>query len=169
MDELFPTFFAFVSGFIEPLESRDSNIVRAAFCDCLAEIGDVVHQIFWASLIEILINFLQVLTKLPNEKRNLVISYLLRQCKDPDHRVVASAFRGIGMVVILKACQSDSLFLVKFILKNSFCSTVATNPDLLGRLCRYNNWGISFRQVWRSQKHSSEWNLVFNAKKCLPI
>ena len=85
-------------GFLSLLESRDSAIVRAAFCDCLSEIGD------------------DVIARIPTEKRNLCVTYLLRQCRDDDHRVVASAFRGIGVIVTLPACQSDSAFLVRILL-----------------------------------------------------
>ena len=84
-------------GFFNLLEMRDSGIVRAAFCDCLSEIGD------------------DVIGRIPTEKRNLCVTYLLRQCRDDDHRVIASAFRGIGMIVTLPACQSDNAFLVCFL------------------------------------------------------
>jgi hypothetical protein len=57
--------------------------------------------------------FYKINARLPTEKRNLCVTYLLRQCRDADHRVVASAFRGLGMIVTLPACQNDAAFLVR--------------------------------------------------------
>ena len=48
---------------------------------------------------------------LPIDKRLLAVTLMLRLCRDPDHRTVTSAARGIGMMVSLPTLQNDMAFL----------------------------------------------------------
>lgn len=80
-------------GLLDAIEARNSPVLRAALCDCLAEIAGVIFS------------------RLPTDRRLLAVTFMLRQCRDADHRVVTSACRGIGMMVALPSLQIDSAFL----------------------------------------------------------
>ena len=78
---------------LDSIEARDCPVLKAALCNCIAEVGG---KIFCA---------------LPTDRRMLAVTLMLRLCRDPDHRTVTSAVRGIGMMVSLPTLQNDMAFL----------------------------------------------------------
>lgn len=81
------------SSLIDSIEARECPILKAALCNCIAEVGG------------------KVFCSLPTDRRLLAITFMLRLCKDSDHRTVTSATRGIGMMVFLPTLQNDIAFL----------------------------------------------------------
>ncbi len=77
---------------IDSVESRDCPVLKAALCNCIAEIGTSFAG-------------------LPTDRRMLAVTLLLRLCRDQDHRSVTAATRGLGMFVSLPTLQNDVSFL----------------------------------------------------------
>ncbi|XP_040583257.1 HEAT repeat-containing protein 6 [Lepeophtheirus salmonis] len=80
------------------IEKRDCSIFKAAFCDCLRDMGQSVFH------------------ALPNDRRFLSITYLLSYSqptnKDNQQSVVSSALRGIGTLITYQGPDTDPSFLV---------------------------------------------------------
>jgi hypothetical protein len=81
------------ASLVDAIEGRCCAILKAALCDCIAEVGG------------------KVFCSLPTDRRMLAVTFMLRQCRDSDHRTVTSASRGIGMMVFLPTLQNDNAFL----------------------------------------------------------
>lgn len=77
---------------INSVEARECPVLKAALCNCVAEIGGTFSA-------------------LPTDRRMLAVTLLLRLCRDPDHRTVTAATRGIGMLVANESLQNDVTFL----------------------------------------------------------
>lgn len=77
---------------IDSIEARDCPVLKAALCNCVAEIGNT-------------------LALLPTDRRMLAVTLLLRLCRDKDHRTVTASTRGLGMLVSLPTMQNDVAFL----------------------------------------------------------
>lgn len=77
---------------INSVEARECPVLKAALCNCVAEIG-------------------ATFSALPTDRRMLAVTLLLRLCRDPDHRTVTAATRGIGMLVANESLQNDVTFL----------------------------------------------------------
>ena len=78
---------------INSVEARECPVLKAALCNCTAEVGG------------------SVFCKLPTDRRLLAVTMMLRLCRDADHRTVTAATRGLGMLVSLPTLQNDIAFL----------------------------------------------------------
>ncbi|TRY63750.1 hypothetical protein TCAL_14364 [Tigriopus californicus] len=72
---------------------RDSNL-ESAYCDCLAEIPELIFD------------------GLPPDKQMVLVSFVLSNCRASDQSVSSSCFRCLGVLASFKYSQSDVSFLV---------------------------------------------------------
>ena len=78
---------------MDSVEARDCPVLKAALCNCVAEISG------------------SVFCNLPTDRRMLAVTFMLRLCRDTDHRTVTASIRGLGMLVSLPTLQNDMGFL----------------------------------------------------------
>ena len=78
---------------LDSVEERHCPVLKAALCNCIAEVGG------------------SIFCHLPTDRRMLALTFMLRLCRDSDHRTVTAATRGLGMLVSLPSLQNDTAFL----------------------------------------------------------
>ena len=78
---------------LDSVEERNCPVLKAALCNCIAEVGGGIF------------------CHLPTDRRVLALTFMLRLCRDKDHRTVTASTRGLGMLVSLPSLQNDTAFL----------------------------------------------------------